>query len=240
MEQSTCRATSPPFRHSHWAWGTSPAFPHDPRTGREEDQQTLTAALHSGQALAVVGMGGLGKSSLAAEVIYALAADPAAFPSGVEGLTWILDQLLAVWEATLPAEATARVTSLEEGLQLCEHNLPLARLLDTLAPLGIVTLLTSRRRSAGCTGELQASQDERDEPSDHLAERNDRRSRFLEPLYGRGQDMGQLHRREVCFCLSVHQWVKDIRENLFEVSKSLHRNFGSEFIPTLEDILRIW
>jgi class 3 adenylate cyclase/tetratricopeptide (TPR) repeat protein len=153
--------------------------------GREADIDTLTTALRSRQAVAVVGMGGLGKSSLAAEVVHTVARDPAFFPggmawvrcderTGVVGLSWILDQLLTAWEAPLSAEATARAASPEEALELreralekrlhpagsaqtasalvlldnVEHDLPLARLLDTLASLGITNLLTSRSEPA--------------------------------------------------------------------------------------------
>jgi class 3 adenylate cyclase/tetratricopeptide (TPR) repeat protein len=153
--------------------------------GREEEQRVLTAALHSTQAVAVVGLGGLGKSSLAAEVTHTLASDPASFPGGVawvrcdertglEGLIWILDQLLAAWEASLPAEATARVVSLEDGLQLRERALQkrllpapvtdpapalvlldnveaalsLDRLVATLQPLGVTMLATMRTEPA--------------------------------------------------------------------------------------------
>ncbi|HEX9038223.1 MAG TPA: adenylate/guanylate cyclase domain-containing protein [Ktedonobacterales bacterium] len=154
--------------------------------GHADDVQTLCAALRPGPAsvacAAVVGMGGLGKSSLAAEVVHTLASPPTAYPGGVawvrcdervgvEGLTWILDQLLAGWGAEVAAEVAARVaTNPEEALALRERalrvrllpdgagepaaalvlldnvepGLPIARLLDSLAPLGMVTLLTSR------------------------------------------------------------------------------------------------
>jgi hypothetical protein len=101
-------------------WMATPgkAIPRDlpPRApgfvGHEQDLVGLSAALRQGLAVAVVGMGGLGKSSLAAEVVHALAADPGAFPGGVtwvrcdertglDGLIWIADQLLATWSAAL-------------------------------------------------------------------------------------------------------------------------------------------
>jgi hypothetical protein len=80
--------------------------------GRQHDLTTLSDSLRpTGDgvaAVAVMGMGGLGKSSLAAEAAHTLAAEPNAFPGGVngyavtsapgiEGLVWIEDQLLAAW-----------------------------------------------------------------------------------------------------------------------------------------------
>jgi class 3 adenylate cyclase/tetratricopeptide (TPR) repeat protein len=160
--------------------------PHDlpPRAlgfvGREADIAVLTTTLCCKQVVAIVGLGGLGKSSLAAEVIYALARDPEAFPGGVawvrcddrtglDGLVWLEDQLLAAWEAPLGVEASARATpeealalrerALRERLRLdtstdpspalvlldnVEHGLPLERLLGTVQPLGITPLLTMR------------------------------------------------------------------------------------------------
>jgi class 3 adenylate cyclase/tetratricopeptide (TPR) repeat protein/DNA-binding XRE family transcriptional regulator len=114
--------------------------PHDlpPRApgfvGREADIAALTSTLGSRQAVAIVGLGGLGKSSLAAEVIYALAGDPAAFPGGVvwvrcdgrmelDGLVWLADQLLAAWGAPFGVEATAHDTTPEEALAMRERAL---------------------------------------------------------------------------------------------------------------------
>jgi tetratricopeptide (TPR) repeat protein len=175
------------YLQSHPSTPTLPP-PHNlpPRVpgfiGREADLQAVAAGLKQGHVMAVVGMGGLGKTSLAAEVAHALAAEPDAFPGGVtwvrcdrrsgpDGAIWILDQLLAAWNASLPAEVTARVTSPEDGLELRERALRrrlglasgesrlapslvlldnvepalhLGRLLDTLEPLGIVPLLTTR------------------------------------------------------------------------------------------------
>lgn len=169
----------------------SKAVPYDlpPRApgfvGRQQDLATVTAALRptsaqaeSGSAVALVGMGGLGKSSLAAEAVHTLATQPDAFSGGItwvrcderiglEGATWIEDQLLSAWGAALPAEATARAQTREEGLAMREQalrkrlgpqapspslalldnvepDLPLARVLDTLRPLGVVTLVTTR------------------------------------------------------------------------------------------------
>jgi hypothetical protein len=148
--------------------------------GRRRDLSELDSWLRQGQAVAIVGLGGLGKSSLAAEALSVVASAPGAFPggvtwvrcdqrSGLDGGIWILDQLLAAWNASLPAEVSARVTSPEDGLELRERalrrrlglaegqpsaslvlldnvepGLLLGRLLDTLEPLGIVPLLTTR------------------------------------------------------------------------------------------------
>jgi tetratricopeptide (TPR) repeat protein len=152
--------------------------------GREADLEMLAAGLRQGQAMAVVGMGGLGKSSVAAEAVHTLAAESSAFPGGVtwvrcdertglEGLTWLEDQLLAAWGASLSAEALRGATTPEQGLELreralrerlrapdgrdgavpppalvlydnVERELPLSRLLDTVMPLGITPLLTMR------------------------------------------------------------------------------------------------
>jgi tetratricopeptide (TPR) repeat protein len=154
--------------------------------GREQDVRLLTEmvreGLRDGSATAVVGMGGLGKSSLAAEAVHLLAAPPPLFPGGLTwvrcedrvglpGLTWIADQLLAAWGASLPDDVTMRASTPEEGLELreralrerlrptqasaerapalalldnVEHALPVSRLLDTTTPLGITTLLTCR------------------------------------------------------------------------------------------------
>jgi tetratricopeptide (TPR) repeat protein len=157
--------------------------------GHEEELRTLCAALRQGQHMAVsaavAGMGGVGKSSLAAEAVHALAAEPDAFPGGVtwvrcddrtrpEGLIWIEDQLLAAWGAPVATDLAARAATPEEGLELreralrerlrsigsaqpapalvlldnVERDLPLARLLETVTPLGITTLLTSRSEPA--------------------------------------------------------------------------------------------
>jgi tetratricopeptide (TPR) repeat protein len=114
--------------------------------------------------------------------VYRLAAPPPAFPGGLTwvrceervglpGLTWVEDQLLAAWGASLPDDVTTRASTPEEGLALreralserlrpstaaaepapalalldnVERALPVARLLEAAAPLGITTLLTCR------------------------------------------------------------------------------------------------
>ncbi|HEX6123261.1 MAG TPA: DUF4062 domain-containing protein, partial [Ktedonobacterales bacterium] len=156
--------------------------------GRERELAALAHALHGGghegPAVALIGMAGAGKSALAAEAVAALAADAAAFPGGVAwvrgdgrtglaGLTWIADQLLAAWGAALPREELARATTPERELEVreralrqalarggaspapalvlvdnVEHDLPLARMLDLLAPLGVHALVTARHEPA--------------------------------------------------------------------------------------------
>jgi hypothetical protein len=102
--------------------------------GRQRDLDDIVAALRQGQAVAIVGMGGLGKSSLAAEVVHVLAAEPGAFPggvtwvrcderAGVPGLIWTEDQLLAAWGASVSPEATASAATPEDGLALRERML---------------------------------------------------------------------------------------------------------------------
>jgi tetratricopeptide (TPR) repeat protein len=115
-------------------------IPHDlpPRApgfvGRDADLSEIGAAVRRGQVVAIIGMGGIGKSSLASEAMYALAGEPGAFAGGVtwvrcdertglEGTTWIEDQLLAAWGAALLAEATARAATPEDGLALRERAL---------------------------------------------------------------------------------------------------------------------
>jgi tetratricopeptide (TPR) repeat protein len=150
--------------------------------GRQQDLTQVETSLRDGQAVAIVGMGGLGKSSLAAEAVSALAQEPGGFAGGItwvrcderaglEGAIWIEDQLLRAWNAALPSEAVARATTLDDGLELREQalrkrlgasegearstaklvlldnvepGLPLSRLLDTLQPLEIATLVTTR------------------------------------------------------------------------------------------------
>jgi class 3 adenylate cyclase/tetratricopeptide (TPR) repeat protein len=169
--------------------------PHDlpPRApgfvGRDADVQMLCATLRQGQeqgtSAAIVGMGGLGKSSLAAEAVHVLASPPPSFPGGTTwvrcddrvgwpGLCWVEDQLLAAWGASLPDDVTDRAATAEAGIELreralrarlrpsasaapalalvvldnVERELPLPRLLETVTPLGITTLLTTRSEPA--------------------------------------------------------------------------------------------
>jgi tetratricopeptide (TPR) repeat protein len=168
--------------------------PHDlpPRipgfVGRESDLQTLIATLRAGQSVglsaAVAGMAGVGKSALAVEVVYRLAADPDAFlggttwvrcdeRTGLAGLAWVYDQVLAAWDLTLAPEEIGRAATPTAAVELreralrfrlgprladkagvptpalvlldnVERDLPLARALDTLTPLGITVLVTTR------------------------------------------------------------------------------------------------
>ncbi|MGO8951530.1 MAG: tetratricopeptide repeat protein [Ktedonobacterales bacterium] len=164
-------------------------IPHDlpPRTpgfvGRERELATLFSALRRGQdgdAVALVGMAGAGKSTLAAEAMHAVANASEAFPggtswircdgrTGLAGLIWVEDQILTAWGATLTPDELAGATSLELELEAreralrrltstagrspapalvlldnVEHDLPLSRALESLAPLGMRVLLTAR------------------------------------------------------------------------------------------------
>src|SRR6185312_5018606 len=91
--------------------------------GRTRELADLCQRLRSGQSVGlsalVAGMGGIGKSALAAEALATLAADPAAFPGGVTwvrcdgreglpGLAWLYDQLLADWGSPLAPEQVAQ------------------------------------------------------------------------------------------------------------------------------------
>ena len=107
-----------------------------------------------------MGLGGLGKSSLAAEVTHALAADPATFPGGIAwvrcddraglpGLTWTwtLDHLLAAWGASIPAEEVSRAQDPEEALALRERALRERMRPDlTSAPTRALVLLDNVER----------------------------------------------------------------------------------------------
>lgn len=85
--------------------------------GRADELDQLCAQLRAGQSVGlsalVAGLGGVGKSALAAEALATLAADPSAFPGGVTalrcddraglpGLTWLYDQLLQDWGLPSP------------------------------------------------------------------------------------------------------------------------------------------
>ncbi len=84
--------------------------------GRERETAQLREAVRQGQSIgisaAVAGMGGVGKSTLAAEVVAQLAADLLAFPGGISwvrcdgraglaGQVWVYDQILTRWRQPL-------------------------------------------------------------------------------------------------------------------------------------------
>ncbi len=119
--------------------------------GRGNELQKLCKDLRAGQSVGlsalVAGLGGIGKSALAAEALATLAADPDAFPGGVtwarcdgreghDGLTWLYDQLLADWGAPLSSEqlAQAQVAGPEAEVELRERALH-ARLRDAAPAL---------------------------------------------------------------------------------------------------------
>jgi tetratricopeptide (TPR) repeat protein len=130
------------LHHYLQAHPTEPG-PHPPRdlpprapgfVGHEHDLQGVCSSLRKGQSVAIVGMGGLGKSSLAAEALQTLEGEPDTFPggttwvrcddrNGTEGLIWIEDQLLAAWGASLSAEALRGATTPDQGLEARERAL---------------------------------------------------------------------------------------------------------------------
>ena len=161
--------------------------------GRQEELQEVTALLLGQEtggeknempsAVALIGMAGVGKSTLAAEVVHTLATERAdRYPGGftwvrcdsltdLAGVAPIEDHLLADWEAIPAREDVERAATVEEGIALREQalrkrlqpltgqeapeaalvfldniepGLPLGRLLQTLHPLGLQVLLTSR------------------------------------------------------------------------------------------------
>ena len=156
--------------------------------GRERELASLFSVFTRGQdgdAVALVGMAGTGKSALAAEAVNALANSAEAFTGGIawircdgrtglDGLASVEDQILAAWGTALTPEELAGAVSTERQLEAreralrrrltsssrgnhapalllldnVEHDLPLTRALETLAPLGIRMLLTARHEPA--------------------------------------------------------------------------------------------
>lgn len=124
--------------------GPRPPFKLAPRApefvGRTSELANLYQRLRAGQSVGlsalVSGLGGIGKSALAAEALATLAAEPDAFPGGVTwarcdgreglaGLAWLYDQLLADWGASLSPEqlAQAQVAGPEAEVELRERAL---------------------------------------------------------------------------------------------------------------------
>jgi hypothetical protein len=107
--------------------------------GREQEQHELCDALRRGESVGlsalVVGMAGVGKSALAAEVVHTLASDkPEHFPNGItwvrcdnltglEGLATLDDRLLDAWNASLPYEAANAAVLPEDAVMLREQGL---------------------------------------------------------------------------------------------------------------------
>lgn len=151
--------------------------------GRERELSSLCAQLlqarNTGISVQITGMGGIGKSTLASEVVHTLAGSAGAFPDGIvtvscngqaglPGLEWIYDRILAAWRVTLSPDALATAGSDEKAVFLredalrtraqsqggallfldnVERELPLDRLVETMAGLGFATLVTSRVQS---------------------------------------------------------------------------------------------
>jgi Domain of unknown function (DUF4062)/NB-ARC domain len=106
--------------------------------GREHALAQIEADLRRGTnvavAAAVAGMGGVGKSALAAEVMARIANDVTAFPGGItwircndlmgwEGINSIYAQLLLEWDITVPPEALAGVSAAQQEAQIHAHLL---------------------------------------------------------------------------------------------------------------------
>jgi tetratricopeptide (TPR) repeat protein len=166
--------------------GRTPRIPHDlpPQVpgfvGRADELAHLTATLQSGQSVGlsalVAGLGGVGKSALASEVLHQLADD--AFPggltwvrcdgrTGLEGLNGVYDQVLAAWGVPLPPEALRGVATPEAEAAVREQALrdrlhppgaalvlldnvevafPLDRALEHLTPQALTLLVTARHQ----------------------------------------------------------------------------------------------
>jgi len=122
--------------------------------GRTTELAELCDRLWSGQSVGlsalISGLGGVGKSALAAEALATLAMEPDAFPGGVTwarcdgregsaGLTWLYDQLLADWDAPLSPEQLAQAQTLgpEAEVELRERALQ-ARLRDATSALALL------------------------------------------------------------------------------------------------------
>jgi hypothetical protein len=122
---------------AHAAPGPHP--PHDlplraPEfVGREQELQALCSALRRGQhqalSAAVAGMGGVGKSALAAEALARLAVEqPPVFPggitwmrcdgrSGLDGLAWVFDRLLDAWDVPPPGVSSRAPENPDESVR---------------------------------------------------------------------------------------------------------------------------
>src|SRR5262249_17367737 len=100
--------------------------------GRKQELQQICALLRqdnsAGNAVVITGMGGVGKSSLAAEVIFLLAKEPQAFPGGFTwlrcdeqrgllGVIWLYERLMANLQISiLPGEISQTSTPEDEIL----------------------------------------------------------------------------------------------------------------------------
>jgi tetratricopeptide (TPR) repeat protein len=155
--------------------------------GRDHEVTQLQTTLGGSQhlrsaptpaAMAVVGMGGIGKSSLASEVVGRFVADPQTFVGGItwvrcnerikdEGLAWIYEQLMGAWYLALSPEESASATTPARQVEMWERLLrtrwqppgPVLVLLDNVEhdlPVGrLVELLTTRGASVLLTTRTQ-------------------------------------------------------------------------------------
>jgi tetratricopeptide (TPR) repeat protein len=104
--------------------------------GRAEEVQRLADLLRAGKHVALIGMGGLGKSSLAGEVAHTLRDEPGLFPGGslwvkcqdrrkASGLADVYSQMMAAWRLALTEEELKRATTPEAEASVREQALRL-------------------------------------------------------------------------------------------------------------------
>jgi Domain of unknown function (DUF4062)/NB-ARC domain len=101
--------------------------------GHKHELAQIEADLRRGTnvpvAAAIVGMGGVGKSALAAEILAHIASDETAFPGGItwircndltgwEGINSIYAQLLVEWEIAVPPEKLASASTPQQEAQI--------------------------------------------------------------------------------------------------------------------------
>jgi tetratricopeptide (TPR) repeat protein len=114
--------------------------------GRAGTLREIEEILHGDQsvsmAVAITGLGGIGKSALAAELISHITTQPEDFPGGytwvrcddkhgLDGLAWFYDQILSDWEINLDRRETAQAITPAAAVEIRERAL-----LNRLQPAG--------------------------------------------------------------------------------------------------------